>query len=108
MAGSARRYQARVVVAQAGQRAGSRTEEGRHHRCGRRPRPKVRSGGKPDSEALETEDVTPRHRRGRPLTSQAIGMLLLNQMYAGIVDVPEYGVRAKRGDFESLRGLVLS
>ena len=35
-------------------------------------------------------------------------MLLLNQMYAGIVDVPEYGVRAKRGDFESLRGLVLS
>jgi len=29
-------------------------------------------------------------------------MLLRNQLYAGIVDVPDYGVRAKRGDFESL------
>ena len=35
-----------------------------------------------------------------PLTSQAIGMLLRNQLYAVIVDVPGYGVRAKRGDFE--------
>jgi hypothetical protein len=42
------------------------------------------------------------NRRFRPLTSQAIGMLLRNQLYAGIVDVPEYGVRAKRGDFEPL------
>src|ERR687896_913360 len=42
------------------------------------------------------------NRRGRPLTSQAIGVLLRNQLYAGIVDVPEYGVRAKRGDFEPL------
>ena len=42
------------------------------------------------------------NRRGRPLTSQAIGTLLRNQLYAGIVDVPEYGVRAKRGDFEEL------
>ena len=25
-----------------------------------------------------------------------------NRLYAGIVDVPEYGVRAKRGDFEPL------
>ncbi len=41
-------------------------------------------------------------RRGRPLTSQAIGVLLRNQLYAGIVDVVEYGVRAKRGDFEPL------
>jgi site-specific DNA recombinase len=41
------------------------------------------------------------NRRGRPLTSQAIGMLR-NQLYAGIVDVPEYGVRGKRGDFEPL------
>ena len=40
------------------------------------------------------------NRRGRPLTSQAIGMLLRNRLCAGIVDVPEYGVRAKRGDFE--------
>lgn len=42
------------------------------------------------------------NRRGRPLISQAIGMLLRNRLYAGIVDVPEYGVRAKRGDFEPL------
>ena len=38
------------------------------------------------------------NRRGRPLTSQAIGVLLRNQLYAGIVDVPEYGVRGKRGE----------
>ena len=43
-----------------------------------------------------------RNRHGRPLSSQAIGMLLRNQLYAGIVDVPEYGVRGKRGDFEPL------
>jgi DNA invertase Pin-like site-specific DNA recombinase len=42
------------------------------------------------------------NRRGKPLTSQAIGMLLRNQLYAGIVDVPEYGVRGQRGDFEPL------
>jgi hypothetical protein len=41
-------------------------------------------------------------RRGCPLTSQAIGGLLRNQLYAGIVDVPEYGGRGKRGDFEPL------
>jgi site-specific DNA recombinase len=29
-------------------------------------------------------------------------MLLRNQLYAGIVDVPKYGVRSKRGDFEPL------
>jgi DNA invertase Pin-like site-specific DNA recombinase len=33
------------------------------------------------------------NRRGKPLTSQAIGVLLRNQLYAGIVNVPEYGVR---------------
>jgi hypothetical protein len=37
-----------------------------------------------------------------PLTSQAIGVLWRNQLYAGIVDVPEYGVRGKRGDLEPL------
>ena len=42
------------------------------------------------------------NRRNRPLTSQAIGVLLSNQVYAGIMDVPEYGVRGKRGDFEPL------
>jgi hypothetical protein len=42
------------------------------------------------------------NRRNRPLTSQAIGVLLRNPLYAGIVDVPAYGVRAKRGDFEPL------
>ena len=33
------------------------------------------------------------NQRGKPLTSQAIGVLLRNQLYAGIVDVPEYGIR---------------
>jgi site-specific DNA recombinase len=33
------------------------------------------------------------NRRSKPVTSQAIGMLLRNQLYAGIVDVPGYGVR---------------
>jgi DNA invertase Pin-like site-specific DNA recombinase len=42
------------------------------------------------------------NRRGKPITSKAIGMLLRNPLYAGIVDVPEYGVRGKRGDFEPL------
>lgn len=40
--------------------------------------------------------------RRRRLTSQAIGMLLRNPLYAGIVNVPRYGVRAKRGDFDAL------
>jgi len=43
-----------------------------------------------------------RTRRGQPLSSQAIGMLLRNSLYAGIVDVPEYGVRGRRGDFDPL------
>jgi site-specific DNA recombinase len=42
------------------------------------------------------------NRRGKPLTSQAIGVLLRNQLYAGIVDITEYGVRGKRGDFAPL------
>jgi hypothetical protein len=42
------------------------------------------------------------NRRGKPLTSQAIGVLLRNQLYAGVVDVREYGVCGKRGDFEPL------
>lgn len=42
------------------------------------------------------------NRRGRPLTSQAIGTLLRNRLYVGIVDCPEYGVRGKRGDFEPI------
>jgi len=42
------------------------------------------------------------NRRGKSLASQAIGVLLRNQIYAGIVDVPEYGVRGRRGDYEPL------
>jgi len=42
------------------------------------------------------------NRRGQPLSSQAIGMLLRNRLYVGIVDVPEFGVRDQRGDFEPL------
>jgi site-specific DNA recombinase len=40
--------------------------------------------------------------RRRRLTSRAIGMLLRNPLYAGIVNVPRYGVRAKRGDSDAL------
>ena len=40
--------------------------------------------------------------RGVALTPQTIGALLSNQLYAGIVDVPEFGVREIRGDFEPL------
>jgi site-specific DNA recombinase len=43
-----------------------------------------------------------RNRRNQPLSSQAIGALLRNRLYAGIIDVPEYGVRDKRGDFEPI------
>ncbi len=43
-----------------------------------------------------------RNRRGQPLSSQAIGMLLRNQLYAGVIDVPEYGVRGKCGDFDPI------
>ena len=37
-----------------------------------------------------------------PLSSQAIGMVLRSQLYAGIVDVPKYGIRNKRGGFDPL------
>ena len=42
------------------------------------------------------------NRRGQPLTSQAIGMLLRNRLYIGVVDVPEFGIRDQRGDFDPL------
>ena len=38
--------------------------------------------------------------RGQPLTSQAIGMLLRNRLYIGIIDVPDFGIRDQRGDFD--------
>jgi site-specific DNA recombinase len=43
-----------------------------------------------------------RNRLGRQLTSQTIGTLLRNRLYAGILEVPDYGVRGKRGDFDPL------
>ena len=43
-----------------------------------------------------------RNRRNQRISSQAIGMLLRNPLYAGIIDVAEYGVRDRRGDFEPL------
>jgi hypothetical protein len=42
------------------------------------------------------------NRRGQPHSSQAIGMLLRNRLYVGIIDVPEFGVRDQRDDFEPL------
>ena len=41
-------------------------------------------------------------RKGLPLSSQAFGTLLQNPLYIGIIDVPDYSVRWKRGDFEPL------
>ena len=40
------------------------------------------------------------NRRGQPLSSQAIGMLLRNRLYVGVIDVPDFGVRDQRGDFD--------
>jgi hypothetical protein len=40
--------------------------------------------------------------RRQPLSSQAIAMLLRNRVYIGIIDVPEFGVREQRGDFDPL------
>ena len=42
------------------------------------------------------------NRRGQPLRSQAIGTLLRNRLYVGVIDVPDFGLRDKRGDFEPL------
>ena len=42
------------------------------------------------------------NRRGQPLSSTAVGMLLRNRPYIGIIDVPDCGVRDQRGDFEPL------
>ncbi len=47
-------------------------------------------------------DAGLRNRRGRPLSSQAIGMLLRNQLYAGVIDVARFGARGTRGDFDPL------
>ena len=38
----------------------------------------------------------------RRVTSQAIGMLLRNRLYIGIIDVPDSGIRDQRGDFDPL------
>jgi site-specific DNA recombinase len=43
-----------------------------------------------------------RTRRGLKVSPQTFDTLLENQLYIGIIDVPEYGVRAKRGDFAPL------
>ena len=42
------------------------------------------------------------NRRGHPLSSQAIGMLLRNRLYIGVIDVPDFGIRNQPGDFEPL------
>jgi site-specific DNA recombinase len=40
-----------------------------------------------------------RNRRGAVVSAQTFDSMLENGLYAGIVDVPEYGVRDVRGDF---------
>ena len=42
------------------------------------------------------------YSRGQPLSSQAIGMRLRNRLYIGMINVPDFGVRDQRGDFEPL------
>jgi DNA invertase Pin-like site-specific DNA recombinase len=43
-----------------------------------------------------------RTRRGLKVSPQAFDVMLENRLYIGILDVPDYGVRGKRGDFEPL------
>jgi hypothetical protein len=43
-----------------------------------------------------------RTRRGGKVSSQTFDAVLENQLYIGIIDCPEYGVQAQRGDFAPL------
>jgi site-specific DNA recombinase len=43
-----------------------------------------------------------RTRRGAKVSPQTFDALLENELYIGVIDVPEYGVRARRGDFDPL------
>ncbi len=43
-----------------------------------------------------------RSRRGLKVSSQTFDAVLENQLYIGVIDVREYGMQSKRGDFEPL------
>ena len=43
-----------------------------------------------------------RTRRGLKVSPQAFDVMLKNRVYIGILDVPDYGVHGRRGDFEPL------
>jgi site-specific DNA recombinase len=43
-----------------------------------------------------------RTRRGLKVSPQAFDVMLENRLYIGILDVPDYGVHGRRGDFEPL------
>ena len=43
-----------------------------------------------------------RTRRGLKVSAQAFDALLENRLYIGIIDVPDYGVVGRRGDFDPL------
>src|SRR5262249_52670897 len=43
-----------------------------------------------------------RTRRGKEVSTQTFDAMLENPLYIGIIDVPEYGVRGLRGDFDAL------
>lgn len=43
-----------------------------------------------------------RTRRGAKISPQTFDAMLENALYIGIIDVPEYGVQARQGDFDSL------
>src|SRR5574338_385653 len=58
-----------MVVAEAHQRTGSRTEKGRSYHCGSGPRSKVQRCGEPGAEARQTNDLIRKegeHRGGTP------------------------------------------
>jgi site-specific DNA recombinase len=43
-----------------------------------------------------------RTRKGLPVSSQAVGAILANKLYIGVVNAPGYGVVGRRGDFDPL------
>jgi site-specific DNA recombinase len=43
-----------------------------------------------------------RTRRGAKVSPQTFDAMLENELYIGVIDVPEYGVEAQRGDFDPL------
>ena len=85
------------------ERADDRPEQISIARCRELLGDEAESMGTPHERATaQTDQRVGLDQSSRPLTSQAIGVLLRTQLYAGIVDVTDYGIHGKRGDFEPL------